>query len=152
MSHVQDLLFEPPPECARCGGLKKVQTSAYSVWLPCPDCAVDQPSSGYSSPAPSGPAGDRTIQARFLRFHADNPQVYRELCNRARALHERGWNGIGIALLWESMRYDSMLKTDPSEDTWKLSNDYRSRYARLIMEQESDLEGFFTTRGLREGE
>lgn len=154
MSAMQDLLFEPPAPCARCGDLKKVLVGPYDTWVPCPDCTVpqDAPSTGYSRPAPAGgPTIDRSIQGRFERFHRDNPQVFTELVRRAKALHERGWNNIGIALLWESMRYDAMLTTDPSEDTYKLSNDYRSRYARLIMETEPELEGFFTVRSLREG-
>jgi hypothetical protein len=36
-----------------------------------------------------------------------------------------------------------------SKEEFRLSNSYRSRYARLIMEQEADLQDFFTTRELR---
>jgi hypothetical protein len=34
-------------------------------------------------------------------------------------------------------------------DDFKLNNNYHSRYARLIMEREPGLDGFFETRGLR---
>ena len=88
-----------------------------------------------------------TVTDRFLEFHESNPQVYRELVSRARALQRAGHDHIGIGMLFEVLRYKSMIKTsDPSG--FKLNNDYRSRYARLIMDRESDLRGFFHTRTL----
>jgi hypothetical protein len=36
-----------------------------------------------------------------------------------------------------------------TDEEYKLSNDYRSRYARLIMEENEDLRGFFRTRALQ---
>jgi len=35
-----------------------------------------------------------------------------------------------------------------SDDGFKINNDFSSRYARRIMEQEPDLKGFFVTRRL----
>jgi len=45
------------------------------------------------------------------------------------------------------LRWERAMKTTDQTE-WKLNNNYTSRYARLIMEQEPDLEGFFVTRGL----
>jgi hypothetical protein len=38
--------------------------------------------------------------------------------------------------------------TDPNAE-WKLNNNYRSRFARLIMDNEPDLAGVFETRELK---
>lgn len=35
-------------------------------------------------------------------------------------------------------------------EPFKLNNDFRSRYTRLLMQQEPELQGFFETRTLRE--
>lgn len=87
-----------------------------------------------------------SISERFRRFHSANPEVYRNLVNLARQLKRSGRDSYGIVGLYEVLRYDASLKTDGKP--FKLSNDYRSRYARLIMAQEPDLEGFFKTREL----
>ena len=90
---------------------------------------------------------DETIQAAFERFNVDNPRVYRLLVGFARQLKARGYEHGGIKMLWERMRWEFALERDPLEP-FKLSNNYHSRYARRIMEQESDLAGFFRTREL----
>lgn len=89
---------------------------------------------------------DQSIQARFERFHAANPEVYVELVRLARKLRNQGLSSYGIVGLYEVLRYDRSLKTDGKP--FKLSNDFRSRYARLIMDQEEDLKDFFRTREL----
>jgi hypothetical protein len=88
-----------------------------------------------------------SIQARFERFHYGHPEVYEALVRTARALKVGGINQIGIAEMWENMR--NTKKIDWSAEEYKLSNDYRSRYARLIHEQEDDLRGFFRSRQLQ---
>lgn len=89
---------------------------------------------------------DQSIQARFERFHASNPDVYVELVRLARKLRNQGLDRYGIVGLYEVLRYDRSLSTDGKP--FKLSNDFRSRYARLIMDQEPDLKDFFRTREL----
>lgn len=93
---------------------------------------------------------ESTIQARFLQFHRSNPQVYDLLVRFARTARGRGYQRFGIAAVWERMRWEAAMTW--GEDAYtglKLNNDYRSRYARLIMDQEPDLAGFFETRRLR---
>ena len=71
----------------------------------------------------------RTIQERFEEFHAENPRFYDLLVHFARFARKKG-KTIG-------------------EEPFKFSNDFTSRYARLMMEQEEDLQGFFELRELR---
>lgn len=87
------------------------------------------------------------IDERFADYHAENPQVYRALLMLARGALAHGKRRIGIGALWERARWDLWL--DSTEQAPKLNNDYRSRYARLLMAQEPDLAGVFEVRGLR---
>lgn len=86
------------------------------------------------------------IQASFERFHAENPEVYRLLVQFARQVKASGKPAYGIESLFARLRWHFEIET--KGDTFKLNNNYRSRYARLIMHREPDLESFFTTRGL----
>jgi hypothetical protein len=93
------------------------------------------------------PHQQKTIQARFEEFHAANPWIYAALVAKARKAKARGYTQIGIAFLVEIIRWEDG-GTTVNQDGFKLCNDYRSRYARLIMEQEPGLAGFFTLRQL----
>lgn len=52
-------------------------------------------------------------------------------------------------MVWERARWEFVMGTDDQSSDFKLNNNYHSRYARLIMEQEDDLDGFFDLRELR---
>jgi hypothetical protein len=86
------------------------------------------------------------LDTKFSQFHADNPQVYAILLRLARQAKERGRRKIGIGMLFEVVRWEMFLKT--SDADYKLNNNYRSRYARLIMQLNPELDGIFETRGL----
>ena len=90
----------------------------------------------------------KSIRERFIDFHYDNPEVYQEIVKIARVMHFRGIHKMGIALIFERLRWLHFIDTKGSEG-FKLSNDFRSEYARLIMQQEKDLAGFFEIRELR---
>lgn len=90
----------------------------------------------------------RTIREQFEAFHAEHPEVYGELVKVSRQVRGRRahWS-IGAA--FEVVRYYRMIGPDEGEP-FLLNNNYRSYYARLIMANEPDLEGFFALRELRE--
>ena len=88
------------------------------------------------------------MERDFARFHGENPRVYEVL--RDLALAEMKVNRkrkLGIAALWERMRWHMDLETKNTD--FKLPNNHRSRYARLLMKQEPELSTFFTIRPLR---
>lgn len=91
---------------------------------------------------------ESVLQGKFMTFHENNPFIYQTLVRLARQAKKAGKGKIGIGMLWEVMRWEHFLETNDGEG-YKLNNSYRSRYARLIMEQERDLEGIFETRKLR---
>lgn len=88
-----------------------------------------------------------TAEERFALFHKANPAVYEELVRRTRALADRGFRRLGIRMIWESMRFDAMVKTERAAGEFKLNDHMSAAYSRLIMKQESGLAGIFETRG-----
>lgn len=91
-----------------------------------------------------------SIAQRFLEFHILNPHVYRNLVVLAREVRAQDpFAQIGICTLYEVTRWKYRLETTVGEDQYKLNNDFRSRYARLIMAQEPDLKGIFEIRKLK---
>ncbi len=90
-----------------------------------------------------------TIEHRFREFHQANPHIYENLVRMAKTWRERHPNRrLGIRMLWEAMRWDFAMRTDPL-DEFKLNDNFPSRYARLIMQQEPDLDDVFELRKLR---
>jgi hypothetical protein len=51
-------------------------------------------------------------------------------------------------MLFEVLRFETGLTT--AGDPYKLNNDYRAHYSRMMMEREEDLRGLFETRGGRD--
>lgn len=91
-----------------------------------------------------------TPKEKFEEFHRENPHVYRELRQLALDLVEFGHERIGIGMLFEVLRWQRALRT--TDDDFKLNNNYRARYARLLMEREPRLAGKFEIRQINEGE
>lgn len=91
-----------------------------------------------------------SLHDKFIAFYQANPSVYAELVKLARDFKNAGHKKMGIGMLWEVLRWQRAMKTvDPNGDDWKLNNDFRSRYARTIMQNEPDLRGFFEVRELK---
>lgn len=89
------------------------------------------------------------IYARFRKFHANNPDVYNNLVRLAKEFRSKGFNHnrkLGIAMLFEVLRWNYFINVDLGEEEFKLSNDFRAPYARLIMIQEPDLQDAFNTK------
>ncbi len=89
--------------------------------------------------------GRQTIAERAAAFHAENPWVMRELIVLALEGVRAGHKRLGMAQLFEVLRWNQSLET--MGDPWKLNNTYRAWYSRRIMELEPDLAGVFATRG-----
>lgn len=87
------------------------------------------------------------LDDQFFDFHLDHPEVYDVLVRLAREAVNRGKKRIGMKMIWEVARWTIWLET--ADPDFKLNNNYHSRYARLIMNLESDLNGVFEIRKLR---
>lgn len=88
----------------------------------------------------------QTIEEKFQKFHQENPQVYRQLEKMSWQLLNAGQRKVGIGMLFEVMRWRSMLRT--TGDEYKLNNNYRSRYVRLLIDNNPEFESLFETRQL----
>jgi hypothetical protein len=62
-------------------------------------------------------------------------------------LKRKGWNHYGIKAIVEVVRFHRALET--TDPDFKLNNNYSSRYARILMDEEPELAGFFQTRELK---
>lgn len=97
---------------------------------------------------PRRPRG--TIAERFATFNADFPQVYRLMLGFARQAKQRGFEHYAIKAIIERARWEVSMTWGPdSEQGFKLNNDFCPLYARKIMDENPDLEGFFRVRRLR---
>jgi hypothetical protein len=91
---------------------------------------------------------DESIERRFREYHCRNPRVYELLVQLAREAKQEGRTRIGIKMLWEVVRW-KLTQDLRDDEEFKLPNDFHSRYARLIMQQERDLDGICEIRQLR---
>jgi hypothetical protein len=85
-----------------------------------------------------------TMAERFEAFHRRNPQVIYALTSVARDLKRQGFRTASINLLFERLRWLYAVKTHG--DHYRLNNNYRAFYARLIMAAYPDLGDFFRVR------
>lgn len=84
-----------------------------------------------------------TLEQRFEAFHEANPHVYAHLRRLALDARRKG-RQVGIKMLYEVLRWQYAMST--TDDDFKLNNSYTSFYARLLMQQEAELAGYFETR------
>jgi hypothetical protein len=92
------------------------------------------------------PAG---IAEAFREFNSLNPHVYRNLKVLAYQALRAGRKKIGMKFLFERLRWEYAIKTDRPEGEFKLNNNFTSRYARLLIDQEPDLADLFEIRELK---
>ncbi|GAA3371164.1 hypothetical protein GCM10020367_20720 [Streptomyces sannanensis] len=96
--------------------------------------------------APANVPG-QSIQAQFEAFHHLNPWVLRHLESLTRDAIAKGFTRIGIGMLFELLRYRYGEAT--RGDEFRLNNNYRSRYVRLIVDRHPEWSGLFELRALR---
>ncbi|AIA03435.1 hypothetical protein ACFCXR_15285 [Streptomyces noursei] len=90
-----------------------------------------------------------TIQEAFERFHELNPWVLTALEKlTANYLQHAGGRRVGIGMLFEVLRWRYATDTR-GDDEFRLNNNYRSRYVRLIIERHPEWEHAFEVRALR---
>lgn len=82
------------------------------------------------------------MERRFWEFHERNPRVYDRLVAMTRLKLSRGRPQVGMGQLFEVLRWEWDLTHDFREE-FKLNNNYRAFYARLIEKNHPDLRGVF---------
>lgn len=83
------------------------------------------------------------MEKKFWDFHRSNPSIYDELNALALGMRRTGQKTFGIDGLFAVVRYQRAIKTVDGASDFKLCNNYKPMYARLLMECEPELHGFF---------
>lgn len=89
---------------------------------------------------------DRSVAA-FEAYHDANPHVYAALLRFALEARDAGRHRLSINMLFERVRW--FTDVEGRGDSFKLNNNWRAYYARLLMAHVPALEGFFETRAAK---
>lgn len=87
------------------------------------------------------------IDAQFVKFHHENPHIYKQLVDLAYEWKNAGHNICSIDLLINKLRWEIGIRS--TGDQFAISNNFASRYSRLIEANEVGLANFFTKRQLK---
>lgn len=90
-----------------------------------------------------------SLREKFEAFHEANPHIYDGLVQLAKEAKSKGRNRYGIWPLVAVLRWDYTIRTTDFEKPFKISNDYAALYARKIMAEHADLEGFFVIHAMK---
>jgi len=82
----------------------------------------------------------------FLDYHHANPQVYAAFRAIAERLYRRGIRHYGAKAIMEVVRYRTAIS---GNDSFKINNNFTSRYARQLMAEDGRFVRFFELRTLR---
>jgi hypothetical protein len=86
---------------------------------------------------------------RFELYHELNPKVYSALRGMALDLSRRGRKKFAICMLTENLRWNYMMRTDDPSSSFKFCDHYKPYYARMLMDNEPELDGVFNLKILR---
>lgn len=150
-------MMDAPPEIGVYVGVPAFcEFPAYTI--PLTDEAVDMLGARFASRRPASTStapkwvvgADDSLSNRWWSFHGRHPDVYVGLVHLARQARRRGMERLGISMIYEVLRWQTMMGAEvPHEEPFKLNNDYRAYYARFIMETCPDLDGIFMKRAVR---
>jgi hypothetical protein len=90
-----------------------------------------------------------TIQERFQAFHEANPWVLNVLEQLTADMLAKGHRRIGIRMLWEVLRWQYNRRTIDPSSSFKVNDQYHSRYVRLLIERHPEWADVFSTRILK---
>lgn len=88
------------------------------------------------------------IDVKFWEYHENNPIVFSAFKMFAEEVKNRGYDHYSAKAIFERVRWHLQFETD-SDDGFKINNSYTSRYARLLVNEFPEFEGFFRTRVLK---
>lgn len=89
---------------------------------------------------------DAGLLARFKAYHNDNPHVWREFKAKSfelKAARDRGSHW----LILNAVRWANDVKA--TNEPFKINNDFASIYARLMIYNFPEFEGFFELRAMK---
>lgn len=84
------------------------------------------------------------LQREFERFHRENPHVFDKLVELALFVYDSGKRRYGIAAIFERLRWISEFET--VGDPYKLNNNHRAFYARMLHAETPEFAEMFSLR------
>lgn len=83
---------------------------------------------------------------KFKEYDRNNPHVYAEFKRLAQEMKSTGRKKCSAELIINKMRWDYNIET--IHDDFKISNNFKPIYARLLVYREPKFDGFFDFKGL----
>lgn len=90
------------------------------------------------------------IEWDFKRYHTANPHVYDRLEAAALRWADTNPNRVGIARLTENLRYSPLEIREPPHAPFKVNNNHRALYARLLIHRNPRLASVIELRVRKE--
>lgn len=92
----------------------------------------------------------KTIEERFIEFDTRNPHIFEKLREFALQMKSNGQGRekYSMKALWERLRWHYQFEVQGSGE-YSLNNDLTALYARKLMAEEPELNGFFEVRKRR---
>lgn len=87
------------------------------------------------------------IVRKFSKYHVENPRVFELFKKYSYQLKNSGVKHYGVGAIMERIRWHIAVET--TGDEFKINNNYRSCYARLLITKDPWFETFFKTRRTR---
>lgn len=91
----------------------------------------------------------RNLLKDFIAFHESNPEIYRLYIKFAHQLKNAGRENYGSKAIVERIRWHVNVDT-VSLDEFKINNNHTAYYARTVMFDYPELDGYFRIRGARD--
>ena len=82
----------------------------------------------------------------FRSYHQDNPHICAGIVSLGLMAKRRGRSRWGVMAIMNVLRWKLEVEARDSSSPWKINNNYAPYYARLVMSQEPELQGFFNVR------
>ncbi len=83
------------------------------------------------------------LKAQFATFHTANPHIYELYVKFAREAKNRNFKKFGISAITERIRWE--VATTTTDQDFKISNNHRAFYARLLNDT-VEFKDFFRTK------
>jgi hypothetical protein len=90
---------------------------------------------------------DEELAKSFLKFHESNPDIYDAFERFSREALKSGLKRCSHWLIVNRIRWYTDIETTGSK--FKISNDYIALYARLLIHQFPEFDGFFTLKKMK---
>jgi len=89
-----------------------------------------------------------SIYDRFVEYHRQHPEVYEYFRGFAHQIWDRGFRRYSADAIVHQIRWTASIERGPDEQ-FKIPNAYVTWYARMLVHNESQFEGFFAFQKLR---